>query len=291
MKVFAVNGSPAGDSGNTAAVLNPFLRGMEKAGAKINKYNTRGMKIKECMGCYKCWYSHGKCCIKDDMQKILPEMIEADIWVVATPLYTGGMTASLKMLIDRTFATSDHHIRLLPSGETGKIPQYKGKLVFISSCGLYELKYFDALLEEMKEISRIKGRKFVGALLRPHAGLLPKLAEPKSTADKMKTMLELITARLSPSVSRAAGDEILPINIKTLHYLMEEIVYPFSRTDSEAALDVVIAAEFAGLQLVNSGKISEELLRRVSQPLCSVEDYVKIADAVHREMFAKAMRK
>lgn len=291
MKVFAINGSPAGDKGNTAAVLNPFLSGMASAGAEITKYNIRQPKVKPCLGCYHCWYNNGVCAIKDDMQKVLPEMLEADIWVIATPLYTGGMTGPLKMLIDRTFAASDHHILLLPSGQSGKIPKHKGgKLALISTCGLYEMHYFDSLVRDVEEIGKIKHKEFVGALLRPHAGLLPKLAVPKNAADKIKALFPLIAARLSPTASRAAGDEVLPIDFEMPRRILEEIIKPFARTNAEAACDAIVAAEMAGIQLIKTGKIPWELIERVGQPLCSVEDYVKIADAVHREMFAKNMR-
>lgn len=45
MKVFAVNGSPKMDKGTTAAVLNPFLDGMEAAGARVSRHDTSKMSI------------------------------------------------------------------------------------------------------------------------------------------------------------------------------------------------------------------------------------------------------
>ncbi len=43
MKVVAINGSPHGDTGNTALILNPFLEGMKAAGAKVMVFETLGI--------------------------------------------------------------------------------------------------------------------------------------------------------------------------------------------------------------------------------------------------------
>ncbi len=49
MKVIAINGSPKVDDGNTARILNPFLEGMEEAGAEVELFHTRKLKIKPCL--------------------------------------------------------------------------------------------------------------------------------------------------------------------------------------------------------------------------------------------------
>ena len=45
MNVLAINGSPHMDGGNTAMILNPFLDGMRDAGANVETFYTRKMKI------------------------------------------------------------------------------------------------------------------------------------------------------------------------------------------------------------------------------------------------------
>ena len=53
------------------------------------------------MGCGVCNNAH-KCVQKDDMAELLDEMVQADVIVLATPVYFYTMDAQLKTFIDRT---------------------------------------------------------------------------------------------------------------------------------------------------------------------------------------------
>lgn len=53
------------------------------------------------MACYGCKKS-GVCVQKDDVDLILEKMANADVIVLATPVYYYSMTGQLKTLIDRT---------------------------------------------------------------------------------------------------------------------------------------------------------------------------------------------
>ncbi|MFR6399461.1 flavodoxin family protein [Ruminococcus sp.] len=61
-------------------------------------------KIGYCRGCYYCRKSGGVCFIQDDMAEILQKMIDADVIVLASPVYFYSIDAQLKALIDRTVA-------------------------------------------------------------------------------------------------------------------------------------------------------------------------------------------
>ncbi|MBO4252152.1 MAG: flavodoxin family protein, partial [Clostridia bacterium] len=61
-------------------------------------------KIDFCSGCYYCQKSGGVCAKKDDMADILQKMIDADVLVLASPVYFYSIDAQLKALIDRTVA-------------------------------------------------------------------------------------------------------------------------------------------------------------------------------------------
>jgi len=45
IKVLAFNCSPKMDKGNTALILTPFLEGMREAGAKVELFYTRKLKL------------------------------------------------------------------------------------------------------------------------------------------------------------------------------------------------------------------------------------------------------
>lgn len=180
MKVLAFNSSPMMDKGNTALILNPFLEGMREAGAEVELFYTKKLKINPCQGEFNCWLkTPGKCWQKDDMAMLMPKLGEADVWVLATPLYVYGMTGPMKNLIDRIiplvqpfFELRDDHIRH-PAREGTK----RGKMVLVSNCGFWEMDNFDALLVHVKALCKNGNREFAGALLRPQGPALRPMLE------------------------------------------------------------------------------------------------------------------
>lgn len=57
-----------------------------------------------CRGCDRCGMD-GECVWNDDIEKILmPKMLEADLLVLTTPLYYYGMSAQLKVIVDRFYS-------------------------------------------------------------------------------------------------------------------------------------------------------------------------------------------
>ena len=82
-------------------ILNPFIEGMKEAGANVELFYTRKLKIGPCNG-IGCWFMNpGKCGQDDDMQMLLPKFKEADVIVWASPVYYAGITGPLKNLMDR----------------------------------------------------------------------------------------------------------------------------------------------------------------------------------------------
>ncbi|HWQ20621.1 MAG TPA: flavodoxin family protein, partial [Methanotrichaceae archaeon] len=180
MKVLAFNSSPQKDKGNTAMILNPFLEGLKEAGAEVELLYTRDLNIKPCYGDFACWLkTPGKCAQKDDMEWIRPKVGQADVVVLATPVYCDGVTGPMKMLMDRMvpgalpfFEIRDDHTRH-PHRDTGK----RGKMVLVSSCGLWEKDNFDPMVAHIQAFCRNANSKFEGALLRPHGPALRGMLE------------------------------------------------------------------------------------------------------------------
>lgn len=90
--------------GNSDLLCDQFLKGAQSAGHTAEKVFLRNKEIHYCLGCGAC-YLHGKPCPqRDDMAEVLQKMIEADVIVMATPVYFYTMDAQMKTLIDRTCA-------------------------------------------------------------------------------------------------------------------------------------------------------------------------------------------
>jgi multimeric flavodoxin WrbA len=180
MKVIVISGSPRMDKGNTAVILAPFMEGMREAGAEVEVFYTKKLKIRPCQGEYSCWLkTPGVCFQHDDMDWLRPKLGEGDIHVIATPLYFDGMPGSLKNFIDRLTPGALPLIELRngrcrhPLRE-GVAPK---PLVLVSNCGFWEMANFDVLLAHMKAWAENANATFVGSLLRPHGPAMTAMLE------------------------------------------------------------------------------------------------------------------
>ena len=219
MKVLAINSSPNMGKGNTAVILNPFLDGMREAGAEVELFYTKKLKIKPCQGEFNCWVkTPGQCFQRDDMDMLRPKMGEADVWVLATPLYVDGMTGPMKNLIDRIIPGAqpfvelrDDHIRHPGRGESK--PR---QMVLVSNCGFWEMDNFDALVVHVKAICKNANMEFAGALLRPHGGALKPMLEIGGLVEDVIEAArdagrELVSSgKISPETLSTVGRELMP---------------------------------------------------------------------------------
>lgn len=101
-KVLILSGSPR-KNGNSDLLCNEFMRGAVDSGNQVEKIRVAEKKIGFCLGCYACKDS-GKCAIEDDMAEVLQKIIDADVIVLASPVYFYSIDAQLKAVIDRTVA-------------------------------------------------------------------------------------------------------------------------------------------------------------------------------------------
>lgn len=102
-KVFVLSGSPR-KNGNSDLLCDQFVKGVREANHDVTKVFLVDREIHYCVACDGCRRHHGQCVIKDDMAKILEQMIQADVIVLASPVYFYSMNAQMKTLIDRTVA-------------------------------------------------------------------------------------------------------------------------------------------------------------------------------------------
>lgn len=102
-KVLILSGSPR-RGGNSDILCDEFMRGAVDGGNDAEKIRVAAKKIAPCTGCYYCADHGGECVHKDDMAEILQKMIDADVLVLASPVYFYSIDAQLKAVIDRTVA-------------------------------------------------------------------------------------------------------------------------------------------------------------------------------------------
>jgi multimeric flavodoxin WrbA len=156
MHIVAFNSSPRdNETSKTEMVLQSFLAGARRAGAESQTVYLRNYRIRHCLGCFHCWLkTPGRCVQQDDMsEQLFAKVLQADLVVLATPLYHYTMNARMKAFIERTLPM------MLPTfvdlGERTDHP-YRGqkvpRLVALSVCAFPEQSNFQALSLNMRMI-------------------------------------------------------------------------------------------------------------------------------------------
>ena len=134
-KILILEGSPR-PHGNSCILSNEFARGAEEAGCSVDKIQISRKKISGCLGCNACYRNGGSCVQKDDMEEIRAKMLEADVIVLASPIYFYSMTAQMKALIDRTYAFFN---------------QLAGKtFYFVITCAATDASYTETMLASLR---------------------------------------------------------------------------------------------------------------------------------------------
>lgn len=104
MKILILNGSPR-PNGNTAAMVEAFSEGARSNGHEVVVVNVCQKKIAGCLACEYCnTKGNGKCVQQDDMQEIYPVLDEAEMIVLASPIYYHSFTGQLQCAINRIYA-------------------------------------------------------------------------------------------------------------------------------------------------------------------------------------------
>ena len=147
MKVVVLSGSPRVD-GNTAAMVEAFVKGAREAGHDVTVVPVGTMQISGCRSCGWCrGAGNGACVQQDDMQKIYPVVKDAEAIVFASPVYYFTMSAQIQSALQRFYVWGKHPtmkkgVLLLssysPNVYEGCVGQYHGILRFFGAadCGI-----------------------------------------------------------------------------------------------------------------------------------------------------------
>lgn len=149
MKIFVINGSPKGTAGNTYRLTTAFLKGIRKGlsdigeEAAVKEVQTARADIRPCLGCFSCWKkTPGQCCIRDDMQEIIENILWADVILWSFPLYYFSVPGGLKNVIDRQLPMvlpfmSEREGQIGNGGHPSRYDMSGKRTVVISTCGFY----------------------------------------------------------------------------------------------------------------------------------------------------------
>lgn len=102
-------------NGNTARLAQSFAEGASKNN-NVEIVSVADYNVNPCIGCNSCFTRNGNMCFQnDDMAQIYEKLRNADIVVIASPVYFYGISAQLKAIVDRlhTPMKNTFHIKKL----------------------------------------------------------------------------------------------------------------------------------------------------------------------------------
>jgi len=148
MHILALNSSPRDhETSKTELVLQKFLEGAKRAGASAETLYLRNYRINHCLGCLDCWLkTPGRCVQKDDMTEVLfDKYLQADLVVLASPIYCATMNARMKLFVERTLPMMDPLGEMTESGGSPHRFDKMPRVVTLSVCGYWDQVAFQAL--------------------------------------------------------------------------------------------------------------------------------------------------
>ena len=101
MKILILTGSPR-KNGNSNTLADEFAKGAKEAGHEVVRFDAAFKKVNPCIACDHCGMD-GPCVFDDDFEFVRKHIVDADCVVFASPMYYFGLSAQLKLVIDRFY--------------------------------------------------------------------------------------------------------------------------------------------------------------------------------------------
>lgn len=161
IKVLGIACSPR-IRGNTALLLKEALAGAEDYEAEVELLQLRSLEFNPCIACNAC-FKTGHCIYKDGMHEIYEKLLEADRLILAAPIFSMGICAQAKMMIDRCqpFWATQNILKKAVIDNKEDRPQRKG--IFLSTAGTPFTKPFEEAQRIAKYLFKVIETDFVGS--------------------------------------------------------------------------------------------------------------------------------
>ncbi len=158
-QIVVFSGSPR-KGGNTDLMADAFVTGASSQGAKVEKIRLIELKYSPCIECGACDET-GICILTDDLTDIYPKIENADIVVLASPMFFYNITANSQALVERSQAFWVRQYVL----KQGKVGGKRRQGIFLSAGATKGKRLFDGSLMVMKYFFDAIGGDIVAALL------------------------------------------------------------------------------------------------------------------------------
>jgi len=149
---------------------------MKEAVAETELFYSQNLNIKPCTGEFICWRkTPGECYIDDEMDELYPKLKEAEILVLATPVYI-PFPGKFQMFLNRLVPLMDPILERREGHTRAKLRKdvELQKMVLVSTSGWWEKENFDKVRQVIWEITEDMSMKLSTPILRPHAQLMKR---------------------------------------------------------------------------------------------------------------------
>jgi len=154
--------------GNTNALTDLVAAHWREAGCSVTEFDLYDMDIRPCTACRACQqdWSKATCAQQDDMQQIFPAILESDLILLATPVYSWYCTPPMKAALDRLVYAMNMYY-----GDAKGPSLWAGKSVaMVATCGYRPEKGADLLEEGIRRYCKHSGLQYAGMLCERHLG-------------------------------------------------------------------------------------------------------------------------
>ncbi len=229
IKVLAINSSHRGTNGYTSFLLNKIATGAITAGAEFETIELSKLKINRCIACSKCQTAeHYKQCIfdgKDDVLEVINKIEDADVLILATPIYVFNVSALLKTILERYYSKGNSDkLEITRSGlmfhDVNKKLKNK-KFLGLLVCNNMEHTTTEASEVFFRNFARFMDLDHLGTIKRSTGKLVGYGKEPEKEAEYplikgVYTELEsigrqIVTGKVRKSSIRKASRLIIPV--------------------------------------------------------------------------------
>ena len=160
-KVCVLKSSPR-KQGNTYSLTEVVTAQLLAAGYEVKEFDLYDMNIKPCMACRVCQedWNRAYCIQNDDMEQVIDTVMQSDLIILASPIYSWYCTPPLKAALDRLVYAMNMYY-----GDEWGPSLWKGKsMAIVTTCGYPVEKGPDLFEEGMKRYAKHSKLNYLGML-------------------------------------------------------------------------------------------------------------------------------
>ncbi len=173
-KICVLKASPR-KTGNTYSLAAVVTEELMKQGHEIKEFDLYDMNIKPCMACRVCQedWTRAYCIQNDDMEQVIDAVVDSDLVLLVSPIYSWYCTPPLKAALDRLVYAMNMYY-----GEEYGPSLWKGKsMAIVTTCGYPVEKGADLFEEGMKRYAKHSKLNYLGMLCERHRSYKDKFVD------------------------------------------------------------------------------------------------------------------